>query len=92
MARLYIEPRLRQCYVVGGKSEAKALFHCWSFHSDVYEPSIMIGGHPGGMVARMGAIVEFEDGRVTTVRPESIRFVTSIFRDYCWIDEGNVEE
>lgn len=88
MAGLYIEPRLRPCYVTGNDTETKALFHCWSFQSDIYAPSIMVGGHSGGVVARMGAIVEFEDGRIITVPPESIRFVTSIFIDYSWVDEG----
>lgn len=87
MAGLCIETKLRPCHVVGSKSETKALFHCWSFHSDLYNASPMVGGHPGGVVARMGAIVEFEDGRVSVVRPESIRFVPGIFNEYGWGDE-----
>lgn len=84
MAGLYIETKLRPCYVVGNDSEAKALFHCWSYHSDIYAPSVMIGGHGGGVVARTGAVVELEDGSVTVVRPESIRFVPWIFDEYGW--------
>jgi hypothetical protein len=62
----------------------KALFHCWSFTSDIYAPSVMVGGHGGGVVARTGAIVELEDGSVTIVEPHCIKFVPGIFDEYVW--------
>lgn len=87
MAGFYIETKLRPCYVVGPKSKTKALFHCWSFTSDLYNASPMVGGHPGGCVARMRAVVELEDGEVIMVHPERIRFVPGIFNEYAWGEE-----
>lgn len=99
MAGLYIEPKLRPCYIMIYKpdpkrrgaltkdGEEKALFHCWEQTSDVISPSVMIGGHGGGVVAGMAAIVEREDGRVGRVRPEDIRFCDNIFREYSFGEE-----
>ena len=89
MAGIQIETRLRPCYVSieKGKKE-KALFHCWSFKSTVVEPSIMVGGHPGGVIAYSTGIVELEDGRVIEVMPTSIAFYKGIFNDYCWDEKG----
>lgn len=86
MARLTIETKLRPCYILGETSKTKALFHCWSFHSDIYPPSLLKGGHPGGTVARMSAIVELEDGSVTLIHPQNIKFVSGIFDEYGWND------
>ena len=88
MAGLTIETKLRPCLILGDKgSKTKALFHCWSFHSDIYAPSVMVGGHPGGTVARTAAIVELEDGSITLINPQSIKFVSGIFDGYCWDKE-----
>ena len=71
-----------------GKKE-KALFHGWNFVSNVVvEPSPMIGGHPGGVIAYSTGIVELEDGRVIEVIPTSITFCKGIFNDYCWDEKG----
>ena len=66
----------------------KALFHCWSFESSIVEPSLMIGGHPGGTVACTMAIVELENGRVIVTSPSSIRFLDNKINDYCWDEKG----
>lgn len=87
MAGLTIETKLRPCWIVGKDSNTKALFHCWSFHSDVVDPSPLIGGHSGGVIARMSAIVELEGGYITLVHPQSIRFVPGIFDGYAWDKE-----
>ena len=87
MAGLTVETRLRPCYVVANGNKQKALFHCWSFHSDIYSPSPLVGGHPGGVVARTGAIVELEDGDVTLIDPHCIKFVNGIFDEYVWDKE-----
>lgn len=87
MAGLMIETKLRPCYIVVKRSKTKALFHGWSFHSDIYAPSVMIGGHGGGVVARTSAIVELEDGSVTLIPPENIKFVSGIFDEYAWDEE-----
>ena len=89
MAGLQIENKLRPCYIniKKGKKE-KALFHCWSFKSTVVEPSIMVGGHTGGVIAYSTGIVELEDGKVIEVMPSNITFCKGIFNDYCWDEKG----
>ena len=99
MAGLYIEQSLRPCYVMTYKSdpkqrgrlikdrEEKALFHCWEQTSDVIGPSPMVGGHSGGVIAGVVAIVEREDGRVGRVRPEDIRFCDNKFQEYAFEEE-----
>lgn len=34
-------------------------FHGWEHYSDVFAPSLLKGGHPGGTVARTYGLVEF---------------------------------
>lgn len=84
MARLNLplEIRYRPC-MVGGR---KAIFHKWSHWSEIVEPSLAVGGHPGGVVSGDLATVEFEDGTVTKVYPEKIRFLDSavLFDEYDW--------
>lgn len=90
MAGIFIETRLRPCYVIVKKNKKeKALFHGWSFENTVVEPSLMIGGHPGGTVAcTMVAIVELENGRVIITPPSSIQFLDNKINDYYWDDKG----
>lgn len=86
---LNVQKELRPCYVYIKKNEKeKALFHCWSFESSIVEPSLMIGGHPGGTVACTMAIVELENGRVIVTSPSSIRFLDNKINDYCWGEKG----
>ena len=62
MTGIQIETKLRPCYVSikKGKKE-KALFHGWNFVSNVVvEPSPMIGGHPGGVIAYSTGIVSLK--------------------------------
>lgn len=89
MVGIQIETRLRPCYIniKNGKKE-KALFHGWNFVSNVVEPSPMIGGHPGGVIAYSTGIVELEDGRVVEVMPTNITFCKGIFNDYYWDEKG----
>lgn len=75
--------QLRPCYVDG----TKALFHGWSQNSRVVEPSLMIGGGPGGTVAYTLGIVEFGDGTVEQVFPERIKFTDRLFDEYYWEDQ-----
>ena len=86
---LNVQKELRPCYVYIKKNEKeKVLFHCWSFESSIVEPSLMIGGHPGGTVACTMAIVELENGRVIVTSPSSIRFLDNKINDYCWDEKG----
>ena len=60
----------RPCYVDG----KKAMFHTWEYRCEIVSPSIMVGGHNGGVQSWVFGIVEFEDGTVALVLPEKIRF------------------
>lgn len=74
----------RPCYVDG----KKALFHRWENRVEVVEPSIMVGGHPGGQIKRTCAIVEYEDGRIESVYPTKVRFVPGKMNDYSFGEES----
>lgn len=63
---------LRTCEVEG--KDGPFLFHCWSQVSEIVPPSVMVGGHSGGVIADTFGIVEDGDGQVHRVRPEKIRF------------------
>ena len=39
--------------------ERVGYFHGWEHYSDVFAPSLLKGGHPGGTVARTYGLVEF---------------------------------
>lgn len=83
-----IKRELRPC-LVGG---APALFHMWEERSEIIEPSIMVGGHGGGVVKGVNGIVETEDGRVVKVHPTSITFVDQKIKEYCFKPEDNNEK
>ena len=53
-------------------------FHTWEQYSQPVEASLMIGGHPGGIVSFIMGIVEFSDGSVKRVPIESIQFVDDV--------------
>lgn len=77
--RLYFRP----CIIFG----RKALFHRWVERQSIVAPSPMVGGHTGGIVKTISALVEFEDGTCTLVNPEEIKFVDdfrikSMFNQY----------
>lgn len=68
--------------IVKPEENIKALFHCWNFRSELCDASPMIGGHPGGQISKMFAIVENENGEVMEVEPWQIKFVDNKIRDY----------
>lgn len=77
--KLKPETELRPCYILGhDKSKIKALFHCWT------TIDYGINGMHGTKTA---AIVELEDGSVTLIHPQAIKFVSGIFNEYSWVDE-----
>lgn len=65
----------REC-VVNGKV---GYFCCWEQYANVVEPSPMTGGHPGGQLAAVYAIVEFSDG-VRRVSIADIQFTDEIHK------------
>lgn len=66
----------RPC-LVGKDFDRKAVFHRWVEVAQIVSPSIMNGGHGGGVVKDIVALVELEDGTVREFLPENIRFTDS---------------
>lgn len=65
----------RECVVNGNVG----YFCCWEQYANVVEPSPMTGGHPGGQLAAVYAIVEFDDG-VRRVSIADIQFTDEIHK------------
>lgn len=95
MAGLMFDTKLRPCEVtiykrdekkpwiqIKTENKKKALFHRWEDKSEVVQPSNMIGGHNGGTISGVLAIVEFEDGRISEVSPGDITFIDNKFAEY----------
>lgn len=49
-------------------------FHTWEQYSEIIPPSLLKGGHSGGVVAGVFGIVEFPEG-IERVDPVKIKFV-----------------
>ena len=58
------------------------LFHCFEQYSNVVGESITIGGHPGGQISQMFALIEDERGRIKRVDPTMITSTDNEFKDY----------
>lgn len=75
-----IEVELRPCMV----EEKRALFHKWSDKSRIVEPSMMIGGHQGGVLKFTVGIVEYENGEIDEVLPNTIKFLDEKHKEFCF--------
>lgn len=82
---------------IGGRgydepNERPALFHLFAPVAEVIAPSNLRGGHNGGQLAGIHALVEFSDGTLATVDPSRVRFLDSdkAFREISW-GEGSRE-
>lgn len=60
------------------------LFHCWEHYSEIIEPSILKGGHSGGVIGCTFGIVENENGKVFRVPAYKITFTDNMFKEYCF--------
>lgn len=69
---------MRPC-IAHGK---KAFFHRWADKSEIVPPSVLKGGHGGGVVRGVLAIVEYEDGTVGEACPENIKFLDAPHDQY----------
>lgn len=65
----------RPCFVKNVGS--KALFHRWAEVSQIVPPALTVGGHTGGVVKDVMALVELEGGDVCMVNASQIRFLDS---------------
>lgn len=62
---------LRPCLV----NERKAYFHKWVDFSKPIPAGLTVGSAPAGIIAYTLGLVEYENGEVTEVNPNSIRFL-----------------
>lgn len=60
------------------------LFHCWEHYSEIIEPSILKGGHRGGVIGCTFGIIENENGKVFRVPAYEIAFTDNTFKEYCF--------
>lgn len=82
-----VKPDLRPCIV---KGKEKAFFHRWEQYSEIIPPSMLKGGHSGGVVSGVMGIVELQGGGVNKYFPEEIQFVDNPFEEICFgLDEEN---
>ena len=86
-------PLYRPCRV-GKYLCENGVFHGWAEISEIVPPSVTIGGHGGGVVKDIFAVVELEDGTLRKFPTEEIKFLDSdqLFNDLhydggCYPDE-----
>lgn len=79
-AEIAITAERRLCVV----KDRVGYFHGWDHYSDVIEPSLLKGGHPGGTFARTYGLVEFTlpeyDNEVTGI--ERVSPLDIVFIDF----------
>ena len=80
------ENRERKYRVKESSKDVKALFHRWSYRSELVDVSPTIGGRSGGQASGTFALVEYEDGTIHEVEPTQIRFVDNAMSEY-WFPE-----
>lgn len=71
---------MRTCRING----KNYMFHCWEHYSEIIEPSVLKGGHSGGVIGCTFGIVEDENGKVFRVPAYEIQFTDNIFREYAF--------
>lgn len=74
------------------EKDVKALFHCWSYRSEVVGESPLRGGHPGGQISDTFGLVEYEDGTMHEVKPQNIRFVDGKINEYGFWEESSGQD
>ena len=70
MRDIKIIPKIRACYV----GDKKAMFHGWFPFSEIVAPSLMVGGHNGGVLNYVLGLVEYVNGTIDLVDPKRIQF------------------
>ena len=77
MANWIVERRdtRRPCLAEGPNGPEKCLFHCWSSESQIVAPSVLKGGHSGGVISGIVGILEFEDGHLEKLGINEFKFV-----------------
>lgn len=72
-----LEAKTRRCAIRDVKTDLyeEATFHGFFLEQYVIDASPMVGGHNGGQVSTIVALIEMPDGIVRRVPPTHIRFV-----------------
>lgn len=76
----------RPCIVYANGGPEKGLLHGFFSTAEVVGPSLMRGGHPGGQLADVFALVEFEDGHMGREETRRIAMLDSdqVFSGFRW--------
>lgn len=85
--KYFYENHKRKYRVKNSAQDVKALFHCWSYRSELVGESLLRGGHPGGQVSATFGLVEYEDGTIHEVESQNIRFVDGRINEYGFWEE-----
>lgn len=70
-----ITKRDKYARVIETEWRAADLYDFYQFSKPI-EPSMMIGGHQGGLVAHPVALIMFKDGKFDVVKADKVRLVT----------------
>lgn len=73
---------LRACIRTCRYNDKNYLFHCFEQRSYIVSPSIAVGGHSGGQVSGLFALIEDKKGNIFRVDPTAIVFTDNEFRNY----------
>ena len=83
-SEIIIKQELRPCIA----NDKKALFHRWNERREIIAPSLLKGGHGGGVLQAVFGLVEYEDGTMAEIFPENIRFLDNKAKEYCFNSEA----
>lgn len=80
----------RPCvFILRETGECRGLFHGWFVESRIVPPSNLRGGHPGGAVQEVIALVEDINGDMHKISPKHITFIDGkverIFEEGCYV-------
>lgn len=82
LSDITVKKELRLCHVL----DKVGYFHCWEHYSDVIPESLLRGGHPGGTISFVRALVEFPEG-MGYADPEDLKFCDETHAYLCGMDK-----
>lgn len=87
MRNIVIETEKRLCSVEG----RTGYFLAWEHYSDIIPPSLLQGGHSGGVFSRLYGIIEFDTG-IERVDPIDVKFCDQTHAELCSLVEFQKEQ
>ena len=82
----------RPCKVLDSEGGTIFLFHGFVTRSDIVQPSLLRGGHSGGVVAEAFAIVELANGVCKFIPADRIGFTDGLAKRVLSNDEPEQEK